>query len=145
MSTATRIDDETTEMVNRHSSRMTRLQLDVMAQRQRSQESAQGARRRAVQRENDDLEDECARLRASLSEAEELINFWANGSEAFRRTMQHLRQHWTPPEGAETDLNSMVNVHHAEARQDPEWVAKRDTTTQQQRERIRNRQRQSAR
>lgn len=140
MSTATRIDDETTEMVNRHSSRMTRLQLDVMAQRQRSQESNQGARRRAVQRENDDLEEECIRLRQELATAHELIDFWANGSEAFRRTMQHLRQHWTPPAGAETDLNTMVNTHHAEARQDPAWVAKRDATTAQQRERIRNRQ-----
>lgn len=140
MSTATRIDDETTEMVNRHSSRMTRLQLDVMAQRQRSQESNQGARRRAVQRENDDLEEECIRLRQELATAHELIDFWANGSEAFRRTMQHLRQHWTPPAGAETDLSAMVNAHHAEARQDPAWIEKRDATTKQQRAKISNRQ-----
>ena len=140
MSTATRIDDETTEMVNRHSSRMTRLQLDVMAQRQRSQESNQGARRRAVQRENDDLEEECIRLRQELATAHELIDFWANGSEAFRRTMQHLRQSWTPPAGAETDLVALVNANHAEARQDPAWIEKRDATTKQQRERIRNRQ-----
>lgn len=119
---------------------MTRLNVDLMHQRQRSQEATQSARRRAVQRENDDLEDECNRLRVALTEAEELINFWANGSEAFRRTMQHLRQNWTPPEGAETDLNAMVNAHHAEARQDPAWIEKRDATTKQQRERIRNRQ-----
>ena len=141
MSTATRIDEETVDQVNRHSSRMTRLNVDLMHQRQRSQEATQSARRRAVQRENDDLEDECNRLRVALTEAEELINFWANGSEAFRRTMQHLRQHWTPPAGAETDLNAMVNAHHAEARQDPAWIEKRDATTKQQRERIRNRQR----
>ncbi|BFI96239.1 MAG: hypothetical protein RSP_17490 [Rhodanobacter sp.] len=140
MSTATRIDEETVDQVNRHSSRMTRLQVDLMHQRQRSQESTQGARRRAVQRENDDLEDECVRLRAALAEAEELIDFWANGSEAFRRTLRHLHESWTPPAGTETDLNTMVNTHHADARQDPAWIEKRDATTKQQRERIRNRQ-----
>ncbi len=119
---------------------MTRLQVDLMHQRQRSQEATQGARRRAVQRENDDLEDECVQLRAALSEAEELIHFWANGSEAFRRTMQHLRQHWTPPAGAATDLSTLVNTHHAEAQQDPAWIEKRDATTKHQRERIRARQ-----
>ena len=141
MSTASRIDEETVDQVNRHSSRMTRLNVDLMHQRQRSQEATQGARRRAVQRENDDLEDECVRLRQELAVAHELIDFWANGSEAFRRTMQHLRQHWTPPAGADTDLSTLVNTHHAEAREDPAWVAKRDATTAQQRERIRNRQR----
>ncbi len=140
MSTATRIDEETVDQVNRHSSRMTRLNVDLMHQRQRSQEATQSARRRAAERENDELEEECIRLRKALAEAEELIDFWANGSEAFRRTMQHLRQHWTPPAGAETDLVALVNTNHAEAREDPAWVAKRDATTAQQRERIRNRQ-----
>ena len=139
MSTATRIDEETVDQVNRHSSRMTRLQVDLMHQRQRSQEATQGARRRAAERENDALEDECRRLRQELATAHELIDFWANGSEAFRRTMQHLRQHWTPPAGAETDLVALVNANHAEARQDPAWIEKRDATTKQQRERIRQR------
>lgn len=137
MSNATRIDEETVDQVNRHSSRMTRLQVDLMHQRQRSQEATQSARRRAAERENDALEDECRRLRQELAIAHELIDFWANGSEAFRRTMQHLRQHWTPPAGAETDLVALVNTHHAEARQDPAWIEKRDATTAQQRKRIR--------
>lgn len=137
MSTASRIDDETVEQVNRHSSRMTQLQLDVMQQRQRSQASIQNDRRRAAVRVSEELEEECARLRAALAEAHELINLWAQGCELFSRATDHLRKHWVPKPGAETDVNQILAKANAAIQHDPAWPSKRDAHTERQRQQLR--------
>jgi hypothetical protein len=61
-------------------------------------------------------------LKEQLHEANDLIQFWANGSETFRRTMRHLHENWAPKSPqAETDLTTLMAEQRAVIKDDPAW------------------------
>jgi len=81
-------------------------------------------------------------LKAQLQQKEEelldlrdLVSFWANGNEAYRRTVDHLREHWAPLDPTETPLKDnarpLALAKLKEAEQDPTWVAERERRNQE--------------
>jgi predicted nuclease with TOPRIM domain len=138
MSIATRTDSDTMHSLIGHMKNMN--MTDSMA------------RDRQARRENErleeitgDQEDANRRLRkknkeleAKLEDAEDLILYWANSSETFRRTILHLQDCWTPaPEEAhlKENINTLVNAKGAELAADPNWKSEREVKNERRRER----------
>lgn len=135
--TSTRIDHETIGM-------------SLSRRRRRNQEMTMALGRQQVseadhqRRLKHDLEDEAhdlmvanRKLQEDLEEANDLINFWANDSEAFRRTIHHLQKNWQPKPGAETDLKNLVTTTHADVRNNPEWAEEKKKVNENRRKAFR--------
>lgn len=75
--------------------------------------------------ENNFLKAELAKRDEELLEQKDLVAYWANGNEAFRRTIQHLQTHWSPESPSEAPLKEsiqpLINEKLSETVTDSEW------------------------
>ncbi len=86
--------------------------------------------------ENTVLREELAKRDQELLEQKDLVAYWANGNEAYRRTIQHLCQFWAPQENSPDTVSqeakeanlaqaqNLVNQKINELAEDPEWPEK---------------------
>lgn len=82
--------------------------------------------------ENTVLREELAQRDQELLEQKDLVAYWANGNEAYRRTIQHLCQFWAPTDQPHLDhaakdgqVKQVMDDKISEIIADPEWVDKR--------------------
>lgn len=83
--------------------------------------------------ENAVLREKLAERDQELLEQKDLVAYWANGNESYRRTIQHLCQFWAPQENSldtvsrEANLAQVQNLVHQKTNEiveDPEWPDK---------------------
>ena len=79
------------------------------------------------------LREELAKRDQELREQKDLVAYWANGNEAYRRTIHHLCEFWAPQEHAQdpelkevhlAQVQQLVNQKTNELVEDPEWPDK---------------------
>lgn len=135
--TSTRIDHETIGMSLSRRRRRNQEMTMALERQQVSEADHQRGRKRALEDEAHDLMVANRKLQEDLEEANDLINFWANGSEAFRRTIHHLKKNWQPAPGEEQDLNKIVDKEHADLRANTEWQNKKSASSEARRKAFR--------
>lgn len=67
-------------------------------------------------------------LQAQLEDCEDIINFWANNNETFRRTLHYLKDNWQPKDGAEASIKKVVGDKRQEVKQDQNWPEEKKQT-----------------
>lgn len=127
MSQSDRIIENTTRGIYNDSMRQTGDTSHRAAERQQRRTS-----NFALEQYSDALEEsvELARrnreLQEQLEDSQDLINFWANDSEAYRRTLRHLKDNWQPKEGAQETIKEIVSKKRDEVKQDPSWKEEKE-------------------
>lgn len=137
MTHSTKIDEATIDMTLRRSARNTERFAQARERQVAAEADHQRSRRGALQDEVNDLVDANIKLKDELDEANDLINFWANNSEAFRRTLHHLRENWEPKNGESVDINEIAKQKHTEILASEDWKEERTKTNDDQRKKRR--------
>ena len=83
--------------------------------------------------ENAVLREVLAKRDQELLEQRDLVAYWANGNEVYRRTIQHLCQFWAPQESPQSSeqtradqVNTLVQSKTDEVLSDQTWVTTRN-------------------
>lgn len=134
MTLGTQIDHETINMSLRKRKIVTTRLAGLAARQKIAQGEFEDDMNDQLAHENQDLLEANLKLKEQLEESNDLVAFWANDSESFRRTLHHLRDNWVPKSGAEADLSKIVSEQHASVRDNPEWQKERQAISDKQKE-----------
>jgi len=132
MTLATEIDEETIDMSLRKRQIVTTRLAGLRVRQKIAQGEFEDDMNDQLSEENDDLLQTVLKLRKELEESNDLVAFWANSSESFRRTLHYLRKNWTPNPGIESDVAKILKEQQGGVCDNPEWQAERKVISDKQ-------------